>query len=433
MIRSKQALAPQAINATLVRCVIALLTAIVPTTLFFAWDVGRASFVVLALFGIALICLRRIDVTLETSEKLLFTSIALFFLVALLSYSFNDVSESEKSFRYVWERYSLLVLFIPLYLLFRDQRFDIESVLCLFAVAAIVAGTMGLYEHFVLGQHRATGTAQPIFLGTVSLGMVAIVLAGWPIMLKRGFVSATLLVLATTLGISAVILSGTRGAWIATPFVALLIGGYFLRDAPRLVRVVTVVVVLGLFAASYQIQLVKTRVDTMFSEISTLFTDEARDTPSDRKSTALRLDMFVKAWEIFLDNPVLGIGPGAFKTELARRSEYDESYSHLTSFSNPHNQYLTSLSTHGVAGLVAIVLVLAVPAVICIRRLRWRDERALLALGGLSLLTCYAIYGLTLAPFERKFQLVFYTFSLALVLGTLLASDATEDEPVGAR
>ena len=428
-LESNQQLVGQTGDEALSQRAIKLLTFVVPVALFFAWDVSRACFVLLGLTGIFLACLRRIDTSLSKYEKVLFSSIALFFLVALTSYLLNEVP--DKSSGYVWERYTLLVLFIPVYLLFRQQRFHVEAVFWLYAVSAIVVGLLGLYDYFALGKYRATGTAQPIFFGTISLAMLAIVTSGWPIFLQRRYAGIAFLVLATVLGLCAVILSGTRASWMASPFLLLILGVFYLRRSLVRYRLVAAVAAIGFFAAAYQVPIIKDRVNSMRSDIRAILATTEDERMQISIGTSERLGMLRVGWDIFLDNPILGIGPGAFRSEIESRNERGEKYLKLTAYSDPHNQYLTTLSTHGIVGFVAILSVLGVPAYMFARRLREQGNTALLALAGLSVVVCYSIYGLALAPFERKIQLVFYAYSLALLLGTLYAPAEPPDERSG--
>jgi O-antigen ligase len=81
-------------------------------------------------------------------------------------------------------------------------------------------------------------------------------------------------------------------------------------------------------------------------------------------SVGLRMNFVVNSWEMFLSQPVLGVGVGDFMEEYARINALNSPQLGVTH--NPHNQYLFALSTTGLLGALALVGVLLGP--LCLTR-----------------------------------------------------------------
>lgn len=82
--------------------------------------------------------------------------------------------------------------------------------------------------------------------------------------------------------------------------------------------------------------------------------DEAPET-----ATALRLRYLINSLRLAAENPLLGVGAGDFTAEYARlNARYTPDW---TTTTNPHNQYLFTFTTTGIAGGVALLLVYVPP------------------------------------------------------------------------
>lgn len=90
-----------------------------------------------------------------------------------------------------------------------------------------------------------------------------------------------------------------------------------------------------------------------------------------------RLVPFAAAWEMFLDDPLTGVGPGAFKFNYMQyRTDLDSKYPRLLAASPPmrsnfwetHNDHLQVLSETGIPGLVILLAGLVYVARIGLRR-----------------------------------------------------------------
>lgn len=136
----------------------------------------------------------------------------------------------------------------------------------------------------------------------------------------------------------AVILTGTRGA-----FLAIMAGGlfYVLRrfGVARLASGLLLAVPVGLL---FVVVLVDPRSLGALAEIRVLnFSSYGGQGDA---SSSIRLLGYLRAWQIFADQPLLGAGIGSFNA--------------LTQFGYPHNIVLELLTNTGLAGMALVLLIL---------------------------------------------------------------------------
>lgn len=182
----------------------------------------------------------------------------------------------------------------------------------------------------------------------------------------------------------ALVLSFTRGVWLAL-FIATLVMGFIYR--PKIGAILG-----GLSAVTLAILIqIWPTLKERLSQFS-LGGDE-------------RSWIWAGHWKIFLDHPWTGVG----YTENVRL--IPEYYKQIGApdgviVSHAHNQYLQWLAGTGVIGLVAYLVF-----VLCFLRLSWKTYRALpdeevwlkgLALGTIGAQICFLVGGLTEANFEHS-------------------------------
>jgi len=158
------------------------------------------------------------------------------------------------------------------------------------------------------------------------------------------------LLVATTLNL---VIGGGRAGMVG--FLALFALLVFQRFARRPVIATALATVLAggiVLGAYHSNDHFKGRVDAAFDEIVN-FRERPNTAPS------LRIVYAINAWRIFSAQPLLGVGIGDYRAEYERVNAI-----HTPQWGaawNPHNQYLYVLTAAGLAGGVALALVLGVP------------------------------------------------------------------------
>ncbi|HEY3488123.1 MAG TPA: hypothetical protein VGL10_08655, partial [Gammaproteobacteria bacterium] len=116
---------------------------------------------------------------------------------------------------------------------------------------------------------------------------------------------------------------------------------------------------------------------------------------------------------------LLGAGAGEFKRRMVQGVEEGRlppKYARL--FSEPHSEYMASLSSRGILGLIALLLLFIVPLrefMRALRRFPVADTTA--GAGAAVLLIAFAVFALTASVLEMPRLVTFFTFYLAVLAG----------------
>lgn len=220
-------------------------------------------------------------------------------------------------------------------------------------------------------------------------GVIALVSIGWNSLDEK--LAVLLKVLACGAGIYVTILSQTRGSWLAIPVFAVtaLMLLRNIRIRYRLTILVITLVALGtVFTCS---DVVKTRIAAAKSDMTQYADQENTDT-----SLGVRLQLWRASWELFKENPVVGVGRENFSDGLESLAARNIITPLATSFSHSHNEILFNMAILGVFGLLAILSIYLVPGYYFARELRNPDSIVRTAAGmGLVLCLGFFVFGLT--------------------------------------
>lgn len=216
-------------------------------------------------------------------------------------------------------------------------------------------------EEELLGTQSILLARVPAFLRTPN-GMALVVSSLIPLILApavfrvRSFATSQriLLIGGTAVGIIAVILSLARGSWIALVVaIALLFlfGCYRLPSKERtsfIASTAAVVVLAGVMIIPFG--------DRIYDRIA----------EDDQGSAAIRVPMMETALRMIEENPILGVGPSGYRSNMTR---YDETSIFVTQvFSAPvHNVFAHVTSEIGIPGGILFCLLILAALVECFR------------------------------------------------------------------
>ena len=143
---------------------------------------------------------------------------------------------------------------------------------------------------------------------------------------------------AVVMMFAALLLTMTRGAWIAV-FAGLVAVCVLLRSRALALATVVAIVVMVLYTHHYRNDQGRTlAVDT--------FATEQAD-----RNVATRLVLWDISWKMFLDHPLLGVGMGDYSREAEKRL----AERHVRTTVDSHNIYLQILATRGLVGFIPFV------------------------------------------------------------------------------
>ncbi|WP_158074983.1 O-antigen ligase family protein [Salinivibrio sp. PR919] len=247
---------------------------------------------------------------------------------------------------------------------------SLKAVLYGCSIGASVVGVIALYQHYGMGiRALSSGGFMSIQVAGMAASLSVFSIFAYifgcqrslPVLKKIAFVGITL-------GFVATLLSGGRGAWVVTPFVALWAVIYYRntfnrRDYMAMAASVTLIVVTAIVPALHRAGLVFSDLDQYQTVKSVeLATEQAPEMkPKIKTSSGTRVELWRTAWLLWTDNPLTGTGYDRFtekKQDLVDQRIVDPV---VMLFSRAHNQLLEELQIKGIIGGLALVFLLLAP------------------------------------------------------------------------
>lgn len=149
-------------------------------------------------------------------------------------------------------------------------------------------------------------------------------------------------------------------------------------------------------------------------------------------SSAQRLEMWRAASLLFLQAPLMGVGAGAYQARTRELVDAGAVAPLTAEFDHPHSEFFHALSERGLLGLLALLMLLGVPAWIYYKAVRSRNAvRAMAGMGGLLVVTGFAIFGLTETMFVHSVTLTWYVIMTGVFIVLVDVPEAGRDERSG--
>lgn len=297
-----------------------------------------------------------------------------------------------------------------------------------FAIGAVGAGGWAVQQVFFEGMDRAQGGTQIIQFGNLSMLMGIISLVGflWFQQLTHPDRFSRILMLSGFFGgVTASILSGSRGGWLVLP-----VGLFFILSKYKLklstacsnglvIFSVAVVVALSMSPATG----VPERLERVFDETKAYFTDGDATT-----SIGARLEMWKVAVKLGRQRPFLGWGSVQVELEKAKLAESGRIDPTILKYGHAHNDFLDSWQKRGLLGLGALLALYFVPLFFFVKKLNEGSAQTKpLALAGALMCTSYIIFSLSQAFFEHNSGVMVYAF-LLVTLWTLCTESEKDNK-----
>jgi hypothetical protein len=172
--------------------------------------------------------------------------------------------------------------------------------------------------------------------------------------------------------LSGIVLTYSRGAFVASLVVLVMV---LLMRSIRAYRVLSVLVLLFLVAMVFLPTQYVARLDTLRG-IQGLFTDETAVSPD--ASLLGRATEMLAALRVFLDHPLLGVGPGQYEPFYSEKyhSDPDFAFKYVPGNRGAHNLYLQIAAETGIIGLsMFLAMVLLILRQLWQARRQWAHSR----------------------------------------------------------
>jgi len=268
-------------------------------------------------------------------------------------------------------------------------------------LGSLGGGVLAWYQTQWLGMVRADGFLFSINFGYLNAMLMALSLALMPGSSRRWW-----LLLGVVAAGMAVLLSGTRGAWVVIPVAVLLLVILHLRGLGwKWLSVGLVVLPLAAWLSYHQFPVVERRYQQTVAEFERIQQGNLNT------SVGYRFQFWFAAVEAFKQRPLVGLAyheREALNAELLEQGKLS-AFVGNSSRGHAHSQYFETLATGGVIGLLTLVGYLVVPGVYHARVfLRRRDDT--FALAGLSLTVAVAVCGFTEVLLQQEMIATVYAY-----------------------
>ena len=376
--------------------------------------VAGAGFLLLSLIGIVWLSLTggwKLR-SLAPLERLLLAAVVIYVVLWLAAWAWTGLDAYGQD---GVGRTLRLLLIIPLLLFIRLlDRLETAWWLGL-STGAILAGLYAWWFHLSgqtgLHEHRVDGPTNPIYFGGIALAFAMMLLARAHDA-SLGLPTRLLTVAAIVLAISASTFSGSRGAWLVLP---LLLPVYLLTlgaEQRPLKRYLTALALLAVAAIVMLNPLVpmSERAGEAAVDFSRIIQGEAAEGTLGR-----RVVMWQISWQVFLEQPFTGAGPGGFRQALESAVAAGHPEPDFLAYRHPHSAYLSALNHGGLLGLLSLLLLFAYVLRHHVRV--WHTglkQTRLLGWSGLAALATLMVIALTESLFERNSGIVWFALFAAV-------------------
>lgn len=285
------------------------------------------------------------------------------------------------------------------------------------SAGALAALPFVAWQRLGLGIDRPGGLINAITFGDLALLLALLALAG-AIDLRRRAMQALLCGAGALAGLTASLLTGTRGGWIAlAPALLLLLrhaGTFDRRRLSALVAAGAALLAAAWFAPALGMQ-------ARFAQ----GVDDARvwyQGGNVWTNVGTRLELWKGAAMLIREHPLLGMDFAACRARLAEYAREGRLDPQVLVLPHMHNDALQALVTGGVVGCALWAATLAVPAWFFARQLRAGAQapQFAAALAGMLVVLAYVGFGLTEVIFWSMKGSLFYALMVFMLMGFCL-------------
>nr|PMI51576.1 hypothetical protein BCU42_05675 [Vibrio splendidus] len=409
------------------KTLITVLTTSLCMLFFIAMNIQGESYK-LAPFGLltlslALVLLNRLSFSSLKPFTWLVTGLFVYFLAYVISFIYHDESAS------VLDMPSRAVFAVLVLMTLIKYPPNLQAILWAIPIGGILTGLVALYFQVAFETRAFYGHG---FMVIQSSGMAAwvsclsFVVAGFALeqlkyqdsVLTCSTKTLKYLLAVACLGgvmaLTASLLSGGRGAWVATPFI--LLGIAFLYRSIFTKKVILGVTIAISITGTLGYPQIQPRIQTMVKELQLYNTGNIKI----NNSSGARLTLWHGAYLSFLERPILGVGSSGRQADKERQVEAKLINPAILRHNGAHNQYLEMLQTKGLVGLTAIMFMFSTSSWFFITKLRKavstkKPQVKLVAILGLVHVASIMGYCLTQNYLNHHSGILLYVLGLVII------------------
>ncbi len=381
-------------------------------------QVTHASSTVLAilmLMGLPVVLSNSKRPLLSTPEKWVMWMFGAYSLVYLFSFALHGLLGHllDPRLKYLGDALRMLCM-LPVFALFRYLKISEGFLWSGINAAALMAGIYAIYSFFRIAPGaRVDGSYDAIAFGDISLTLAVMSIASLNWLKKKHKGSQFIPLSAFVLGMTACILTGSRGAWVAIPGLFVILFFYMGRYVNLVSRLMLVGICCLLAIAAYKVPATKVapRIKSAFTEVTDYFQGEIR-----YGGATVRLQGWRAGAHIFRAHPIIGAGPGNFKPMIDQLVAQGKLPENMAWHSQPASTFLASMVDCGLIGLLALLGMFISPLWISIRLIQRGDENRNFGYALMMLVVAFFHFGLSETIFRRSVYTNFYIIMVGAIM-----------------
>ncbi len=297
--------------------------------------------------------------------------------------------------------------------------------------AVLAASCSGIYAVFYKLVNpeimRVAGGGNPINYGCFSVISAFIALNGLLFFRKYGKMYVLIPGIAFFSGMTGAVFSGSRGAWLAVPLLAVItminFRKYF-RPLYCIAVIVSFLVCLFAVARTADNSVFYSRISEAGAAVQKYFhggDGDALDTSTDNAYISIggRLEMYRVAVNIIKNNPLLGAGPGRYQKTVKEYIDSGKADRGIEIYQYPHNDYLTAAACGGIFGLVFFVLTVYLLPFYLLYESSGKSAEKSLFWAGLVIIAGFMVFSLSNSALFKNIRLHYYFLMLAAICASL--------------
>jgi len=216
-----------------------------------------------------------------------------------------------------------------------------------------------------------------------------------------------------------VVLSQSKSTWMTALVLCIFFVLYLARSISIGRRLALILGIFAVLSSAYLLPIVKSRIDPALANIPTYFANEDYRDKSRLGTFGTRMELWKTGWKIFLEHPLVGIGAGNFQKMARQNSERYRVNERVHNYKYVHNQYIATLATRGVPGLILLLIILFIPIYISMSQKSHNRESGIADLAVILICLTYVVGNIWEDHFEGKSATMFVGIMLPLFLAKI--------------
>ncbi|QRN41354.1 MAG: hypothetical protein GKC53_04295 [Neisseriaceae bacterium] len=312
------------------------------------------------------------------------------------------------------------LILLPAFLFFCHTLNYTKSLNYIFPIATIIIGIYALYDKYVQGTERALETQQPVIPAagiviTLSLFCLTLFFDAY----KRNKIYSLFTLMTFLLGVTASVLTGSRGAWLCFPIVFIVLFIHYLAHIPKLITTLFLPIILIIFMSFLFLYDtgISVRLDQIRTDLIWYFQDS-----NPNSSIGLRFEFWKSAIDGFLQKPLLGWGNANYIFVKELQAKNGLIIPEAVPFVHAHNQFLDVLVKKGIFLFLATLSILFVPLHMFYK---YRQHNETISILGYILIFNIFTFCLSDSFLRLPLGMIFYMMTVYMLLGFLIKHESS--------